>query len=332
MNMTIVCHLKRGFAAALLTGGLLAAHTASGLAQEQQPAEAVAADAATADDGIFALESADEPPLFDNPDAAVDAFRKVLTDNDFDGLARLLGLDAAKLKQAEGVTDTFAQIRDGAARKITVVDIDNGKILQIGDKLWPFPFPLLKGDEDGKWAFDTQAGLEEVVNRRVGENELATIETLRAYVEAQKDYAAIDRDEDGVQEYAQKLVSSAGETDGLYWPADEVSGESPAGNLDTSELDGAARGEGYFGYKYKILTGQGDNIAGGAYDYVINDNMIAGFGLLAWPVRYGETGVHSFAVNQHGIVYEVDLGPETGTIVKYIDRFNPDQDWAIVRD
>jgi hypothetical protein len=332
MNMTMMCHLKRGLAAALLTGGLLAVQSASGLAQEQQPAEAATTDAAAADDSIFALESAEEPPLFDNPDAAVDAFRKVLADDDFDGLARLLGLDAAKLKQAEGITDTFAQIRDGAARKITIVDIDSGKILQIGDKLWPFPFPLLKGDEDGKWAFDTQAGLEEVVNRRVGENELQTIETLRAYVEAQKDYAAIDRDGDGVQEYAQKLVSSAGQTDGLYWPADEIDGESPAGDLDTAELDDAAQGEGYFGYKYKILTGQGDNIAGGAYDYVINDNMIAGFGLLAWPARYAETGVNSFAVNQHGIVYEIDLGPETGTIVKYVDRFNPDEGWTIVRD
>ncbi len=203
--------------------------------------------------------------------------------------------------------------------------------LQIGEKLWPLPFPLVKG-EDGKWAFDTYAGLEEIVNRRVGENELQTIETMRAYVDAQEDYASEDRDEDGVEEFAQKLVSREGTTDGLYWPTDDVNGESPAGDLDQSELDDAAKGEGYFGYKYKILTGQGDHIAGGAYDYVINGNMIAGFALIAWPAKYGETGVKTFAVNQHGVVYEIDLGPSTEAIVKYIDRFNPDGSWEVVAD
>ena len=132
---------------------------------------------------------------------------------------------------------------------------------------------------------------------------------MRAYVDAQEDYASEDRDEDGVEEFAQKLISSEGMTDGLYWPTDDVNGESPAGDLDQSELDDAAKGEGYFGYKYKILTGQGDQIAGGAYDYIINGNMIAGFGLIAWPAKYGETGVKTFAVNQHGVVYETDLGP-----------------------
>jgi hypothetical protein len=186
--------------------------------------------------------------------------------------------------------------------------------------------------QDGKWAFDTFAGLEEIENRRIGENELQTIETMRAYVDAQEEYASQDRDGDGVEEYAQKLVSSEGLTDGLYWPTDIENGESPAGNLDQGELDDAAKGEGYFGYKYRILTGQGDNIAGGAYDYVINGNMIAGFGLIAWPARYGETGVKTFAVNQSGVIYEVDLGPATADIVKYIDRFNPQDDWAIVAD
>ena len=325
-TITMTRHLLHGIGAAALAAVLFAGATFPAFAQEQ------AADTASADTGIFALEAAAEPPLFDDPGAAVEAFKKALADNDFDGFASLLGLDAAKLKESEGVTDTFAQIREGAARKITVVDIDNGKILQIGDKLWPFPFPLLKGDEDGKWAFDTQAGLEEIVNRRVGENELQTIATLRDYVEAQKDYAELDRDGDGVLEFAQRLISSEGATDGLYWPADPVNGESPAGGIDNAELEDAAAGEGYFGYRYKILTGQGDNIAGGAYDYVINGNMIGGFGLLAWPVAYGETGVHTFAVNQHGNVYEADLGPATVQIVKHIDRFNPDETWSIVKD
>ncbi len=252
--------------------------------------------------------------------------------NDFDGVAKLLGLDADKLRQADGVMDTFAQIRDAAAQKVVVVDTEDGKLLQFGDKLWPFPFPVLKGD-DGKWAFDTQAGLEEIVNRRVGENELEAIATMRQYVEAQTDYASEDRDDDGVEEFAQKLVSSKGTTDGLYWPADQGSGESPAGEfVDQAELEDASKGEGYFGYRFRILTGQGDKVAGGAYDYVINGNMIAGLGLIALPVKYGETGVNTFAVNHHGIVYQIDLGPSTEAIVKYIDRFNPDDSWEVVND
>ena len=206
------------------------------------------------------------------------------------------------------------------------------RLLQIGQKLWPLPFPLVKV-EDGKWAFDTYAGLEEIVNRRVGENELQTIETMRAYVDAQEDYASEDRDGDGVEEFAQKLISSEGMTDGLYWPADEINGESPAGDFVVqAELDDAGKGEGYFGYKYRILTGQGDHIAGGAYDYVINGNMIAGFALIAWPVKYADTGVNTFVVNQHGVVYETDLGAATKSIVKYIDRFNPDEAWKVVAD
>ena len=130
-----------------------------------------------------------------------------------------------------------------------------------------------------------------------------------------------------------KLVSSEGATDGGHWPADQGSGESPAGDfVNQAELEDASKGEGYFGYRFRILTGQGDRVAGGAYDYVINGNMIAGFGLIASPVKYAETGVNTLAVNQHGIVYQADLGPSTEAIVKYIDRFNPDDSWDVVND
>jgi hypothetical protein len=327
MNV-ILYKMLRTTSIAAVTAVLAGALPAMTFAQEQ-PDQAAQTLAAPEDPGVFAFESEDEPPLFDDSAPAIDAFKKALADDDFDGFAKLLGLDAAKLKDAEGVMDTFAQIRDGAAKQVVVEDIENGKLLQIGDKLWPFPFPLLKGGDDGKWAFDTQAGLEEIVNRRIGENELEAIATVRAYFEAQKDYAEQDRDGDGVEEFAQKLISTEGTTDGIYWPADDVNGESPAGDLSQAELDTAAEGDGYFGYRFKILTGQGDRIAGGSYDYVINDNMIGGFALIAWPVEYAETGVHTFAINQHGIIYEVDLGPATETIVKYIDRFNPDDSWSV---
>ncbi|MBX3584895.1 MAG: DUF2950 family protein [Rhizobiaceae bacterium] len=281
--------------------------------------------------GIEALAAASEPPAFATPEAALAAFKQALQAPDSGALAALLGLDAAKLSEDENTEATFNLIKEGAERRLSLDGDGDRRLVVIGHKLWPFPFPLVKWAE-GEWAFDTYSGLEEVVNRRVGENELETIATMRAYVDAQEDYASEDRDDDGVKEYAQKLISSDGMTDGLYWPTDPINGESPAGDLDQSELDDAAKGEGYFGYKYKILNGQGDQIAGGAYDYVINGNMISGFGLIAWPAKYGETGVKSFAVNQHGIVYETDLGPATGTIVKYIDRFNPDDTWSIVND
>ncbi|MCA1371455.1 DUF2950 domain-containing protein [Bradyrhizobium sp. BRP14] len=278
------------------------------------------------------LAATENPPIFDDPAKAVEAFKARLAANDFEGLAELLGLDAAKLKRGEGAMETFAIIREGAARNVRMRDLEGRKIIEIGDRLWPMPFPIVKG-ENGKWAFDTYVGLEEVLNRRVGENELEAIETVRAYVEAQKDYAAQDRDADGVLEYARKLISSPGQTDGLYWPPDQGDGESPVGDaISEAALEKAKAGEGYFGYRFRILTSQGDNIAGGQYDYVINGNMIGGYALIAWPVQYAETGVKTFIVNQHGIVYERDLGASTDAIVPFIDRFDPDDKWSVVPD
>ncbi|MEW9837975.1 DUF2950 domain-containing protein [Mesorhizobium marinum] len=323
MKTMLRTKLSRSACAVALAVGFAAALPVGAFTQDATAPEVAAPD-------IDSLAAATEPPAFATPEAAVDAFKKALEAPDAGPLAELLGLDAEKLKADENTAETYAAIKEGAAKRVVLDSAGDRRTLQIGDKLWPLPFPLVKFD-DG-WAFDTFAGLEEVVNRRVGENELQTIATMHAYVEAQDDYASVDRDADGVEEYAQKLISSDGATDGLYWPTDDVNGESPAGDLDQDQLDAAAAGDGYFGYKYKILTGQGDNIAGGAYDYVINGNMIAGFALIAWPAKYGETGAHTFAVNQQGIVYEIDLGPATGDIVKYIDRFNPDEAWEIVTD
>lgn len=281
--------------------------------------------------GLGQYVSTTEPEEFDDPDEALTALREALAANDVDRVATLLGLDAAKLKAGEGVMDAFSMIREGAARRLALESDGERRIVEVGDMLWPLPFPLVK-TPGNKWAFDTEAGIEEIANRRVGENELETIATLRAYVDAQEDYALDDHDGDGVLEYAQKFISAPGGTDGLYWPDDQGDGPSPAGDLRQSEIDRAAEGKGYFGYRFKILTRQGSNIAGGAYDYVINGNMIAGFAVVAWPVVYGETGIHTFVVNRNGIVYQADLGQDTERLAADIRQFNPNDNWVVTGD
>lgn len=274
-----------------------------------------------------------EPPLFDTPEAAVEAFKTKMAKGDIAELAALLGLDAEKLKGVEGIAERIAELRTATARLVQVRGEGNERIISIGQEVWPFPFPLVKSEKDGKWAFDTVAGVEEIVNRRIGENELQAIETVRLYVEAQRAYAEEDRDGDGVLEFAQALISSQGQTDGLYWPVEQGDGESPMGpNISQAALDKAAAGEGYFGYRFRILKRQGKYIAGGDYDYVINGNMIAGFALLAWPVDYARTGVNTFVISHAGIAYEKDLGPDTGEIVKRIKSFNPDSTWQVVAE
>jgi hypothetical protein len=305
---------------AMLLGAALVAGTVATLSP---------ATAATEEVGAFIGE---EPTLFDTADAGIQAFKDTMAKGDLAAVAKLLGLDAAKLEKTEGIADSLQQIREATAELVQVEDDGEQKILDLGRQLWPFPFPLVKG-EDGKWAFDTVAGLEEIVNRRIGENELQAIETARLYVQAQQDYAAQDRDGDGVTEFAQKLVSTEGQMDGLYWPIEQGDGESPVGpSIDVGALEKAKAGDGYFGYKFRILKRQGDNVAGGAYDYVTNGNMIGGFALIAWPAKYAQTGVSTFVVNQAGVVYEKDFGVDTENIVAGIKTFNPNDSWSVVED
>lgn len=297
-------------------------------------APAVLAQEAGEDTPLADYAAAEDPPVFDTPELAVEAFKTTVTGGDFDKLAVLVGLDPAKTRSSEGVMETYADIQEGVKEKVVVEEVEGRKVLEIGDELWPFPFPISKGD-DGKWAFDTFVGLEEIANRRVGDNELATLATMRAYVGAQEEYALGDHDGDGVLEYAQKLISDEGTQNGLYWPAEKFEGEGSPAAAALAEGDAVERakaGQGYQGYRYRILTSQGDNIAGGKFDYVINGNMIAGFGLVAWPVRYGVSGVKTFVVNRNGIVYEADLGEETEKTAADIRTFNPGDAWAIAED
>ncbi|MBB3398522.1 hypothetical protein FHT71_005226 [Rhizobium sp. BK060] len=272
------------------------------------------------------------PPSFDDPSAALERLKTVLSANDVDGLASLLGLNAVKLRSSSEAMISYGLIREGAGRQLQLQDLDDRKVILVGDVLWPLPFPLSKS-KDGKWAFDTEVGLQEIVNRRVGQNELATIQTMHDYVNAQYQYAQIDEDEDGVYEFAQRLISSPGKRDGLYWEPGLFDEESPAGHLiETAAFGRAKRGEGYYGYRYRILTAQGSNVIGGKQSYSVNGNMTGGFALIAWPVTYRVTGVQTFIINGANIVYQRDLGPETQQRVTTIKEFNPDDNWTIVRD
>ena len=206
-------------------------------------------------------------------------------------------------------------------------------VLDIGDENWPLPIPLVR--QDGKWFFDTAAGKDEIINRRVGEDELTAIGVCRNYVQAQREYASEDRDGSGMLKYAQKLKSTPGMKDGLYWPVSGDEDQSPFGPMVAearSEGYGPRTAEGqpqpFQGYRFKILTSQGAAAAGGAYDYVINGNMIAGFALVAYPAHWGESGVMTFIVNQWGKVYERNLGEGSADIASEMTEFNPDADWT----
>ena len=275
----------------------------------------------------------DDPVEFAEVNEAVDVFKKELAAKNVPGLAKLLGLNPDEIGKSDGFDERLTELKDAAAEKLQVVeDGEDGRILLLGGLVWPFPFPLVKAD--GKWAFDTVAGLEEVLDRRIGENELEAIDTSRNYIIAQALYFADDWDGDGVHEFAQLLRSPEGTKDGLYWPTSSDGVESPAGEFVVEDKAVAAKDspDGYYGYRYRVLTKQGENIAGGAYDYVINGNMIAGFALVATPARYGETGIKSFVVSHQGKIYQKDLGPESEAEAAKITEFNPDKSWELVGD
>jgi len=212
---------------------------------------------------------------------------------------------------------------------------DDRFVLNLGDQNWPFPIPLVK--KNGSWFFDTAAGKDEIVNRRVGEDELIAIGVCQTYVAAQREYAGEDRLGDGVLRYAMKLRSTPGKKDGLYWQATPDEDPSPFGPFIAevhAEGYGGKTAEGqpqpFHGYRFKILTAQGASAPGGAYSYVINGNMVAGFALVAYPAHWGDSGVMTFVVNQWGKVYERNLGPQSTDIAAAITEFDPTQDWEPV--
>jgi hypothetical protein len=209
-------------------------------------------------------------------------------------------------------------------------ETDSKMTLVVGQEEWPFPIPIVKVGES--WRFDTKAGKEELINRRIGRNELNTIQTCLAYVDAQREYAMKDWDGDGVREYAQKFMSTPGKKDGLFWKAKEGEEQSPMGPFAAQAVrEGYTKTSDkpvpYHGYFYRILKAQGKNAPGGAYDYVVKGKMIGGFALVAYPAEYGSSGIMTFVVNHDGVVYEKNLGSETAKIAIAMKAYDPDDTW-----
>ncbi|NNM86384.1 MAG: DUF2950 domain-containing protein [Phycisphaerales bacterium] len=216
----------------------------------------------------------------------------------------------------------------------------NTSIILVGNKSWPFPIPIVQS-ANGRWFFDTEAGKQEILTRRIGGDELEAIHVCHAYVIAQKIYFATGHDGSTLREYAQRLVSKPGTHDGLYWPATPGTPQSPFSAL-AAEAENAGYTPGvhpsgshgprpFFGYYFHILTRQGPAASGGARNYVVNGKMVNGFALVAYPDRYGASGVMSFIVNQDGQVYQKDLGPDTVELAKQMTSYNPDASWTLVR-
>jgi hypothetical protein len=269
-----------------------------------------------------------------SPEEAVQALITAAKAADSKGMFAILGSSAKPL------VDSGDAVSDKARRARFVASYDEASklersgdtkvILTTGKDAWPFPIPLVK--EAAGWRFDTAAGKDEILNRRIGSNELSTMQALLAYVDAQRDYYRLNPQKDKLQGYAQKLVSSKGKRDGLYYPTKAGESLSPLGpQFDAAKAEGYggsdAKTTAYHGYHYRILKGQGADASGGAYDYRAQGRMIGGFALIAWPANYRNSGVMTFMVNHDGVVFEKDLGPDTANVVGEITRFNPDKGW-----
>jgi hypothetical protein len=276
---------------------------------------------------------------FGSPDEAVKALVAATNAGDHATVDAIFGPDVKDLLSGDAKQDAieFAAFAKLVGQFSQLVQkSDDRFVLNLGDQNWPFPIPLVK--KDGAWFFDTAAGKDEIVNRRIGEDELIAIGVCRTYLGAQREYAGEDRVGDGVLRFAKKLRSTPGQKDGLYWPAAADEDPSPFGPFIAevhAEGYGGKTAEGqpqpFHGYRFKVLTAQGASAPGGAYDYVINGNMIAGFALVAYPEHWGESGVMTFVVNQWGKVYQSNLGAQSADLAVAMTDFNPDEDWTAVK-
>jgi hypothetical protein len=279
--------------------------------------------------------SAAPQQTFATPEAAVDALMAAFkADSD----AELLAIFGDEYKDlvvhGDRAADSANRARVYASMQTLRVLRESGpdrRILLIGAEAWPVPIPIVRAGD--RWRFASEEGADEILNRQIGANEHAAIQVLRAFVDAQRVYASRDRDGDGVLQYARKLASTPGKQDGLYWTAQPGEEQSPFGPLiaeSAAYLKGHVAGDPYRGYRFRILTRQGKNAPGGAYDYLINGHLIAGFAMVAYPAEWGYSGVMSFIVNQNGKVYEKNLGKDSAALGAKMTAFDPGPGWKPV--
>ncbi|MCZ6873322.1 MAG: DUF2950 domain-containing protein [bacterium] len=276
---------------------------------------------------------------FPSAEEAVKVAIAAVRSNDDNEMLAIFGADARDIIfSGDPVADKSRRQRFLKAyeEKHQLIREGDNRVLVVGKEDWPFPIPMVK--KDNGWVFDTEQGKEEILNRRIGENELSAIQVLLAIVDAQREYVMEDRDGNNLLEYAQKFRSDAGRKNGLYWEAQAGEAQSPLGPLVAQ-----ARSEGYkrqastdkpipyHGYYYNILSAQGKNASGGAYDYVVKGKLIGGFALVARPAEYGNSGVMTFVVNHDGNVFEKDLGNDSESIAAVMKAYNPDSRWAEVK-
>jgi hypothetical protein len=276
---------------------------------------------------------------FSSPEDGVKALIDASKKDDMKALLEILGPEAKSfLETADPVSDreTLARfVKSYEESNKLVKEGDSKAVLEVGKDEWPLPIPLVK--ENAGWRFDTKEGREEIINRRIGRNELDVIQVCLAFVDAEREYYQRDPDGDKLLQYAQKFLSTKGKRDGLYWETKPNEQPSPLGPLvaeaRAAGYKGAAAGKPipYHGYYYKILTGQGKEAPGGAYDYLVKGKMMGGFGMVAYPAQYGSSGIMTFIVNHDGVVYQKDLGANTASVAQSMTRFNPDKTWTAVK-
>ncbi len=286
--------------------------------------------------------AASSQKLFSTPEDALKALVEAVKTHDKGALDQIFGPSSKDLLSGDAVQDAAEseEFSKHVAEKTNLVKENDSKvIIYIGNENWPFPIPLVK--KNGQWVFDTEAGKEEILNRRIGEDELTAIMVCHTYVKAQREYVLKDWDGDGILAYAQKLRSDPGKKNGLFWrhaPGEPV---SPLGELVTqARMAGYKKEKSVFkeqpvpfhGYYFKIMTRQGKNAPGGKYDYIINGNMVGGFALVASPSNWGKSGIMTFIVNQQGKVYQKNLGPDTLKMVQDMDTYDPDKTWTQVKE
>jgi Protein of unknown function (DUF2950) len=286
----------------------------------------------------LAITGADarEQRTFKTPDDAAAALVQAVRINDDRGILSVLGPEGSQIASSgdpaedKSIRGRFVSAYD--AKHQLTMEGDNKAVLIIGSDDFPFPIPLVR--TGGAWKFDTAAGRQEVLSRRIGRNELNAIQAALAYFDAQYEYAEKDRMGAGVRAYAQRIVSHQGKKDGLYWPASQGD-ESPLGELVANAASDGYQVGGerapFHGYYYKILTKQGPHAKGGELDYVVRGNMIGGFALAAWPAVYGSSGIMTFLVNHDGVIYQKDLGPRTSRVAERMTEFDPGPGWETVR-